>query len=276
MKTIVVPTNFSAISLNAVNYAADLACVAGANLMLMHVCMIPVAVNEFALPAYYIDDLVTDAEERVEMIKDDLILRTGNRLKVYSKVLEGDVVTVIQQQCQDIDPYAVVMGTEGGSSVERFLWGAKTLSAIQHLSWPVIAVPPGITFSGWNKVGFASDLEDVSHSLPITLLKNIVRDFKAALHVMYVRADDNNSFKEEEKESTGLLYSTLKDLHPQYHYMRHDNVEDRICAFAEKNHLDLLIIVPKNHDLLSRIFRHSHAKRVVLQTPVPVMAVHEK
>jgi nucleotide-binding universal stress UspA family protein len=37
MQTIVTPTNFSAASLNAVNYAADMACVIGANLSLLNV-----------------------------------------------------------------------------------------------------------------------------------------------------------------------------------------------------------------------------------------------
>jgi len=95
------------------------------------------------------------------------------------------------------------------------------------------------------------------------------------LHVIYVRPEDSSNFKKEEKEESSLLYVTLKELHPQYHYIRSDNVEDEICAFAEKNKLDLLIIVPKNHDLWSRVIRHSHAKRVVLHSHVPVMAVHE-
>ena len=69
MKTIVVPTDFSAISLNAVNYAAELAIVTGTRLMLMHVCMTPVAVNEMIVPAFSVIDLVTAAEERMQMLK---------------------------------------------------------------------------------------------------------------------------------------------------------------------------------------------------------------
>ena len=42
MKTIIVPTDFSRISLNAANYAAEMASSINADLSLFHVCLLPI------------------------------------------------------------------------------------------------------------------------------------------------------------------------------------------------------------------------------------------
>jgi nucleotide-binding universal stress UspA family protein len=52
MRTIIAPTDFSAVSLNAVNYAADLAVAINAELILLHVVQIPITVSE--IPFYFI------------------------------------------------------------------------------------------------------------------------------------------------------------------------------------------------------------------------------
>jgi len=45
MRTIVAPTDFSSVSINALNYAADLAAAIEADLILLHVVQIPITVS---------------------------------------------------------------------------------------------------------------------------------------------------------------------------------------------------------------------------------------
>ena len=50
MKTIIAPTDFSPISLNAVNYAADMAVSINADLSLLYVCLLPITYGEAPYP----------------------------------------------------------------------------------------------------------------------------------------------------------------------------------------------------------------------------------
>ena len=70
MKIIVAPTDFSTISLNAVNYATDMACILGANLALVHVCPIPVSLSDVPVPPYPFEELISDAERKMEELKN--------------------------------------------------------------------------------------------------------------------------------------------------------------------------------------------------------------
>lgn len=275
MKTIVTPTDFSAISLNAVNYAADLACVISTNLSLIHVCAIPIAINEVPVPAYSIAELVTGAEEQMKLLKEDIMHRTRDRIKIITVVKQGDVVLGIDDYCASVDPYAVVMGTESTGAFESFLLGGKTISAMRQLSWPLIVVPPDVKFASLRKIGLACDLKKVVETVPVKEIKSLVKEFHAAFHVLHVSTESEDSFSAETVEESGWLQEMLGELNPKYHFINDTDIEKAVNEFAEKNNLDLLIIIPKKHTLISKIFQHSHSKRLVLHTHVPVMAIHE-
>ena len=69
MKTILAPTDFSASSLNAVNYAADLAVSINAKLVLFHAIPFPIAISEISVPGDFVDDLMDVGQEDM----DDLV-----------------------------------------------------------------------------------------------------------------------------------------------------------------------------------------------------------
>jgi nucleotide-binding universal stress UspA family protein len=276
MKTIIAPTDFSAASLNAVNYAADMACVIGTNLSLLHVCPIPVSLSDVPSPAYSTAELVADAEEQMKLIKENILYRTKDSLKITTAIKQGDVVLAIDEHCHTINPYAVVMATESNAAFERFLFGGKTINAVRQLAWPLIVVPPNVKFTSLKKIGLACDLKNVIDTIPVKEIKNLVKEFHARLHVLHASSEVDGALTAETVEETGWLQEILGELNPEYHFIKGgDDIEQSINDFAEKNNLDLLIVIPKKHNLISKIFKHSHAKQLVLHAHVPVMAIHE-
>ena len=57
MKTIIVPTDYSPAATNAVNYAADMALAIKADLLLVHVYQIPVAVGDMPLALVSVEEM---------------------------------------------------------------------------------------------------------------------------------------------------------------------------------------------------------------------------
>lgn len=276
MKTIVAPTDFSIASLNAVNYAADMACVIGTSLSLLNVCPIPVSLSDVPSPAYSTAELVANAEDQMKVLKENILLRTSDRIKITTEIKQGDVVMGIDELCHNVNPYAVVMATESNAAFERFLFGGKTINAVRQLAWPLIVVPPDVKFTSIKKIGLACDLKNVIDTIPVKEIKNLVKEFHAALHVLHANTESDGTLTAETVEESGWLQEILGDLNPEYHFIKGaGNIEQSINEFAEKNNLDLLIVIPKKHNLISKIFEHSHAKRLVLHAHVPVMAIHE-
>lgn len=275
MKTIVVPTDFSPVATNAMNFAADMAVNINASLLLFHVYQVPVSMTDVPVVLVSADELKKSSEAKLEELKEGLVHISSGKIKIYTEARLGDVTDELGDLCKHIQPFAVVMGTKGASGVERILFGSTTLTTIRHLTWPVIVVPPGKEYGkGIKKIGFACDFQKVVESTPVQFIKQMVREFGAELHVLNVDYE-NRQFKPETPEQSLLLHTLLEDLDPNYHFISHVDIEDGINEFAETNNIDLLITIPKKHKLLEGLFRPSSTKQLLTQSHVPVMCVHE-
>jgi nucleotide-binding universal stress UspA family protein len=275
MKTIIVPTDFSAQAKNAAYYAAEMAVEIDASLSLLHVYQPPMSFSEVPVPAEDINAMIKDAEEKIDRLKGELLSKTMGNIKIYAEVKTGTIVTEIEAFCKSVKPYAVIMGTQGTGAVERFFFGSNTLAAMRRLDWPLIVVPPGAKFAAITKVGLACDFRKVVETTPVEEIKSLIKDFHAELHVLHVSREAGDAFKPEVVEESGLLQEMLEEVHPQYHFIGKEDVDEALNEFAVKNKLDLLIVIPKSHNILDRLVHKSHSKQLALHSQVPIMSVHE-
>lgn len=274
MNTIVAPTDFSASSINAVNYAADLALMTGHSLSVFHVCVVPVAIGE-ALPVYSPAELYTDAEKEMEKLKGDLLGRTGGRLKIITEIRQGGITPEIYSYCHSVNPWLVVMGGEKAGGFERFLLGGRTTDAIKNMQWPLIIVPADVRFQAIHRIGLACDLKNVEETIPIKQIEELVHTFKAELYVLHVSTVPGERFDDAVIEQTESLRDVLQHLNPQYRFINDTNIENGIDDFAQRHHVDLLIMVPKKHGLLHKLFYSSQSKKMALASHVPLVSIHE-
>jgi hypothetical protein len=86
MQTIIAPTDFSGISLNAVNYAADMAMALNVNLLVVHATEMQFNIHP--------DDDEIEIENKLHTLKEALIKRANNKIKVYSKQVCGIIENV--------------------------------------------------------------------------------------------------------------------------------------------------------------------------------------
>ena len=274
MKTIIVPTDFSDISINAMNYAAELARQTGCSILLFHAYQVPVSMTDVPIVLISVEELQKNAENKVAEVKKSMEQTSGGQLKIYTETKLGDAIDEMEELCNRTRPFAVVMGTKGATGVERVLFGSTTLTAIKHLSWPVIVVPPAKKYTRIKKIGFACDFNKVVESTPTKLIKDFVKELNAELYVLNV--DHNNAhFKPDTPEQSLLLHTLLEDLNPKYFFIEDENTEAGINKFAEENKLDLVITIPKKHKLLEGLFKKSHTRQLVFGSHVPIMCVHE-
>jgi nucleotide-binding universal stress UspA family protein len=274
MKTIIVPTDFSAISNNARDYAVGLAKNTGSSILLFHAYQVPVSMTDVPIVLVSVEELQKNAEMKMAEVKRSLEQTTRDSIKIYAETKLGDTVDELEELCNRVKPFAVVMGTKGATGLERVFFGSTTLTTIKHLSWPVIVVPPDKKYSAIKKIGFACDFREVVKTTPTHFIRDFVKEFNAELHVLNVDFK-NSHFKPETPEESLLLHTMLEDLNPKYDFIEEGNIEAGIEKFAEKNNLDLVITIPKKHKLLEGLFKKSHTKDLIFHSHLPIMCVHE-
>lgn len=272
MKTILVATDFSPAALNAANYAADMALAIKANILLLHVYRPPVTYSEIPVVVSPVN-MAQEADRNINELKQRLLRKTNYKLNVSTEVKMGLFSEELKTVCERINPYVVVMGSQGTTASERLLFGSHTVHAMKHLVWPLLTVPPQVKFSSIKKIGLACDFNRVVDTTPVEEIKTLVNDFDAELHI--VNTGKQEAFKPEIVFESGLLQEMLIALKPAYHFIASENTDEGIMNFAEKNDIDLLIVLPKRHGLLEKLLLKSHSKQLVLHSHVPVMALHK-
>lgn len=272
MKIILATTDFSTAANNAVNYAAEMALSIKAKLLLLHVVPIPIGYSELPI-VVGLEDIMRSSEKDMIDLKEEVKRMVHDKIVIETEVGMGGFFDELKNVCERVKPYAVVMGSQGKTAAEHILFGAHATYAVKHLNWPVITVPQGVAFKTVKKIGLASDLTEVVEITPIEEIKTLVHDFNAELHIL--NTGKKEIFDADLVFESGLMQEMTMSLNPTFHFIDNENVDKGILDFAERNQIDLLIVLPRRHNLIAGLFHKSHSKNLVLHSHVPVMALHQ-
>jgi nucleotide-binding universal stress UspA family protein len=270
MKTLLAAVDFSASSLNAADYAADLAVYINADLVLLNVVQVPLSVSEVPMPEPVFEEIVEVARQDMDKLSEKLALRTRGRIRISTEVQVGTMAHEMEEMIGEKEPLAILLGMKSVSKAERFFIGSNALYAIRHLSCPVLVVPEKAVFNGVRKIGLACDLENVQAAIPFHKLKELLSAFHARLDILYVSKSD----KRPSPDISGSLslQNHLNAFHPEFHFLSSDKVAQGVNNFVKENGLDLLIILPQKHGFLD-LFEHKYSKEIIESMQAPVVSI---
>jgi nucleotide-binding universal stress UspA family protein len=171
--------------------------------------------------------------------------------------------------------YMIVMGLTGKSALAQRFSGSNTLKMAEQNICPVLIVPADAAYEGIENVLIASEMKSVEDTPVLLAIKRVLTDFKPNLHV--VNVDDShyisltNGFKAERDEMEKLL----TDFNPEFYFMRLFDFHESINLFVNDKDINMIIMGPKHHSFFERLFKTQHTKKMIYQSKVPVLAVHE-
>jgi len=67
----------------------------------------------------------------------------------------------------------------------------------------------------------------------------------------------------------------LAEFAPEFYFMRFYDFHESIDMFAKDRNIDLIIVAPRYHSFYERLFKTQHTNKLIYQSKVPVLAVHE-
>jgi nucleotide-binding universal stress UspA family protein len=263
MKTIVVPTDFSAPAENAMIYAGQLAKNIGAAVLLLHVYQIPVGMNDMPVLMVPADELKNTAEAGLARTKE-LLQKNCAGLEVKTESRLGDVVEELRDLCERENPFAIVAGKHGATGIERVLFGSTSLSIIRHTTYPVIVVPNHPPARATKNTAIAIDSS--TENFPVQTIRNIASELKTRLHLIHVSHSKMASL-----DTTKLCAELDAQCQTIYDHEFVRGIEN----FVQENQIDLLIILPHRHNLIERLFFRTHTEDLLHRISIPIMCVND-
>ncbi|MCB0429175.1 MAG: universal stress protein [Flavobacteriales bacterium] len=265
MKTIILPTDFSACSDQAIDYAIGLFGKTATRFYLVHVYQIPLTYPSAVIPGLEI--LKEKAEQDLQKKAEELKGRLSAEL--ICQAYEGDVVDVIGKMAKKETEALVVMGAHGMSPMREFLAGSHAVDCIRHLPCPVIIVPEKAQVHSPEKILFASDAESEGGVDAPDALAAFARHFNARLTVVHVNEKSMASVQSATHATLGKAYDGLK---VEFREAAGDDVSEAIGRVADETGAHLVAMVAHHRKLMERIFHKSVTRQVAISTHIPLIS----
>lgn len=273
MNTILVATDFSPVSSNAVHYAADLALHLNSSIVLVNTYQIPVTFTEVPVIDISVEELHKVSDIKLKELKINLEHITSGKIKIYTESRLGYVTEVIEDISEKVKPLMIIMGSKGTSEIERLFMGSNTLSAVMNIQYPILVIPAGVRFRKIENIGFACDLKEVVETTPAKQIINFCTLFGASLTVLNVQQD--RDYDAETTEQTLLLQTMLEKIKHEFEHIHNKDVAEGIHSWSENKNLDLVITIPKKHKLIENLFKRNHTKDIIFLSHIPLLCIHE-
>jgi nucleotide-binding universal stress UspA family protein len=273
MKNIIAAVDFSKVSVNAARYAVQLAEFYKANVWIYHSYQLPVTISDIGYPFVSAAELQNLADFQMqELVKE--LSEIPKQSVIRSRVELISLPDGLHAFCDEIKADMLVMGITGKSTLQRLLAGSNTVHAIQHLHCPVLIVPASAKFLTHRKIGLAVDYEKPVAPGTINLVNSIINDFHASLYVINV--DWNNRHNTDAcKKQEEILHQQLDNNNVHFRSLQNEHVATAIHDFVENETIELLITLPRKHNLVEKLFSAAHTPELLYHTHIPVLCIPE-
>lgn len=278
MQTILVPTDFSLNANKALNYAAQVAKLSGAAIIILHVSNLThSAMNENVIVS---DRLDSDVLEKTHQELDILVSVTRDitQGKVEKQLYNGFVTDAIPQAALENKADLVIMGTLGNSGVSEKLFGSITAKLISSLEIPLLAVP--LMYEWQQPKNILLAINQFSESPQVlTPLLQLAGFLKAPVHVSVFTNEDSAAAADylQNRRDIELFCVNMQSEHPELTvipapvYGRH--FEDAIKTYITENETGLLVMLTHKRNFIESIFNRSLTKKMSYHTDIPLLSI---
>lgn len=269
MKTILVATDFSAASNNAVLYAAQFAKAFNAKLVLYHAFRI-IYTSDVLTPPF---DLIQDCNEELEKQTREL----GEKYQVDIEALVEDSVNIedaIVRVAIQKEASIIFIGMKRRGRTMRKLFGSSAVKFSHNSSLPIIVVPEETPYTAPKTITLANDIgatTDMSILLP---LKKVVQKFGAKLYVARIIKPDRDATVE--KTATFRITFHLAELNPQMIFKWDENVNHGLDELLKENKADMIVMIPHHHSIIEKWLEGSKTNHMLFHAQIPVMILPDR
>jgi len=251
MKKILIPTDFSKTSMNAIIYAM--------RLFKYERC-------EFTIMNAYADEVyenIEDFEEFKKVYEDkidtklqkevaEMLKRSPNPKHDYCYVscfgsLVDEVNEIVEKDNVDI----VVMGTKGKTNDRNITFGSNTLQVMKYVKCPVLAVPVDFNEEYPQNILFPTDYMVPFKRRELKLLSIIAKGFVASINFFYI--SNFKGLSHRQLDNREFLHCCFENNKTSYLQAKGKDTTKTINEAIVKHEIDMLVMVNQRHSYLENI-----------------------
>lgn len=273
MKTILIPTDFSKTANNAADYAIEIAKLSKGRVILLNVYHIPIVASDIPVIIPSLDELESNSMKRLTGFEKELHAKHGKNFTIEKVVKPGFVIDEVRDIVKEKKVDLIVMGISGEGKLTELI-GSNATGVIKNINCPTLIIPQNAKFKKVRNIAFACDYESVADSPAIRKLKTFLQLFNAKLMIFNV-VDPHAEPVLEHAISGVKIENSFSDFDHSLYFPENDDLVYGINDFVDEHDVDMLVMIPKKHNLFVHMFQQTHIKKMAFHTHVPLLAIHE-
>lgn len=281
MNNILLPTDFSENSWNAIKYAISFFEKTECNFYLLHVNRLDsLAISDASLTLN--ETLITEVYTKTtkqklrNVLKQILKLTPNDNIhKFFTLTDNGSFIESIRKNVNEKQIDCIVMGTKGASELEKIILGSNTADVITKVKCNVLAIPENAAYVTPKEIAFPTDYLLSNNLQVLKPMVDIIERFNSHLRILHI-SKSKADLNDDQKENKELLEDYLNPNQFTFHHLNNKKVEDAVECFVESRAVNLICMIAKNLNYFQQILFHSKVENISYHVDIPFLVLHEK
>lgn len=281
MKNILLPTDFSENSWNAIVYALKFFEKSTCTFYLLHVNTLSYSM---AIDSPYIQskDFLENTYAKPSKKQLRVMLKRISKqfpdnknhhfftLTDYNFFIESIRSHVDEKQVD-----MIIMGTKGAGGLKKVIVGSNAADVIKKVKCTTLVVPENSKFTNLDEIAFPTDYY---LTYGVELLKpiyEILHEHNSSLQVIHVTStpEELNISQQDNKD---LLSDYFNKFKTNFQNLTNKKVEGAIDCFVQSRDIKMIAMVAKNLNYFQQILFHSKVEEITYHSHVPFLVMHDK
>ncbi|WP_323789540.1 universal stress protein [Psychroserpens sp.] len=279
MKHILLPTDFSENSWNAITYTLQLFKNDECTFHLLNTYTPIIYHTEYVLgyPAQFgLGDAVRNtSQENLKSLLQRITETFNNSKHKFETAARFDtIISGIKKYMNDHSIELIAMGTKGATGAKEILFGSNTVHVFKEIKTAILAIPSDFEYEPPHEILFPTDLEVNYKSSQLNILREIATSNHSRVNAIHVSTGYELSKDQISNKQDLELY--FKNIAYLYHDLKSMNIIEAIDQFQLKHKINLLVMINNKHSFFENLFFKNTINQIGFHLSIPFLVIPSK
>lgn len=268
MKKILLPTDFSDNSRNAISYALNFYKNDNCEFNVLH--------------SYHIGDYLKERktalekqnlEKKLSILMQEIKMRYPNPKHTFKTILQDQpLIEMLNNQVENNSFEVIILGSQGADNSKKNTYGANTIHMMEDvINCPLLAIPAHVKFSEIKEIVLATGFKTTPKPREYDFIKELLHKTKSKLRILYIQ--ENGGLTSKQQNNKSQLFNLLKEVNYTFHTLAHVTVPIGIYCFTESRLSDMIIFINKKYKFFRNVLFDPLYKDVGNYSKIPVLII---
>ncbi len=277
MKNILLLTDFSEDSRNAIEYALQFFKGGKYNFFILNVHKVSNYTTGDLMAssddASIYDSIIKNPKAALNKMIKKFIKEYNNEDFSYEAICDYDsFISAVKQTINLKKIELTVMGTNGTTGANEVIFGSNTIAVIRQVDCPVMVIPQEFKFIEPTNILFTLEYKDIINEEPLKPLKHIIKKHNATLDILILNKGDVSVDQLNDKKNS--IDSFFKGDKCNFYTIVDVPIDIAMDCFEQIKEVDLIAKIINKESFLQRLISGSKTDEIAYKSRVPLLIMH--